>query len=1251
MSEESANVEVPTNTAAPAAASADSDLLSLVHAATAESEATAAASEERAPADGTSGDQVGAAQPAVLPTMEMNGESIVLQQGQDPETGEVIFFFQDENGQHIAVTPDCLPSLGLQVAPAGDEMAAASQADAAQVAVASEAGDAAKDQLVAVSLDSLNNLAQLAESSMSLPTAVADTNVVQSVDTPKMSVPFDTPKLTTVSTPAACAATAENGPQELDRADDAAATASESVAATELRSTIEATQPVVSADAVQNSQADIASQPAVVQVGNGNGASIEDLVANAIVSGGETPNFVIMTDDGNAEINLADLVTAGAASGQTLLIETPDGYVPYTGPQTGGQATALQLVDDSPEAIMLAAASGQITDGQLIQTTSNGQTVTYAVQSTESGIELVPVTGISHAKAASPKKAAARNVRARATASSVTGEKTLLSNANNMQGTKPTVLISSKVPPSPAKKKTVTIKQGGSISAQPEPSSVTVTRISPAKSSSLSSLGTPSTGETSAIIATAPGPSQLASSRRTYSKKNIVWLNPQGEQPSPDKQRDSAPVSQTSTIAVTQTVKPVTDCRPIVDKPAEGAVKKSNILPSAKAASKNTPKTPAPRSVSPVKPQPIITVANVSTPQLKVGLPPIGKSKPITAVVTGKANAIEEVKKPAATEVNGTDAPPVAKESAPVSRGNIKRTVPITKQVEKEKPIEVKPIERDTAKDGGQQKSESAEKSAVKAASPEKAAPADSAPSPGRRRGRKSSVQRADEPATAELAKNEESKAVVAEKSAAEVKPDTESKRTPARRGRSAIKAEETPAAEAPDTRAKSPVKAKAAAQEKTPEPPVSRRSTRGSTKETVTENDKVEEQKEVKAEAEKPVRESRKRKSEEAAPATQEATKAPENADDQPQTPKRGRGRAAKKSDDTTEKTVDEPQPAAEEKPVRGRRSARIESSASVASESTDAAASAGRKRVGFKLAEDTPETDSKRKRNVRLPVTPAPVAARSSRGSDIKITPILKTPKSDHTSPARNQSYSSTPQTPILRSFSETDPEAEFRELQLSVTSLKESRTPTEFFDYTNAECSFHVRTQSAPTFTPRGASGSYACQKCGYRTTRMNNLVWHHKDQCPVVKNQVMLSWENEIKKQTKAAKNDTATPIMPARRKLSDVSSPEEDEADSVPLSRQPEPEKAPEPTPTLTPTAPKVDASEKPEHLPLFGSDDDDEITIADNKMRKKFGFAQEDIVWLEWHNMHWPAIVVKVHETEKMVSVKLIEAPPRSREQ
>lgn len=804
----------------------------------------------------------------------------------------------------------------------------------------------------------------------------------------------------------------------------------------------------------------------------------------------------------------------------------------------------------------------------------------------------------------------------------------------------------------------------------------------------------------SLLTATPPGPSQLASSRKTYSKKNIVWLNPEQDSTSSTSSTTPAIVASKSPATATKTParlpspakvvatpkvetpkitvqSPVTNRSPSPIKtaltkvavPIPPAVARSHPL-VAVSTKVTTPASPV-KVTSPVK---TITAekTKVVTPGLVVPVNNEITVKPIT-IAELDGNIVPKAKEIIATKtrlIRNKEAAAL-KEAAVSEAANDKEVKPISTPRPSRKASNIKP--KETPVNNGDAKLSEvlpvAEKSDTKLTpkAPVETVKSDEVvptPAPAQR-GRPRKKPLVEEPKPEVVVKPAEVQAPPPVEEPVAVEETVPPPEKPKRGRKPSVTLEEkkvtsTPTATRRTTRGAS----KDAESSSTPAGPSSNPPSNPETSKDVAEDVKKIVDENVKAAS--PVKEAPPPKP--TVPeksAVEESTTAEETEADEGRRSKRTPKRKAEEEEAPPAKI-----PAAEpivtpvvpvkRPPGRPRKTPRpdpVPVEAKIVKEPEEAPVSSdvsdklpepndnttpSRKRVGFALDEtpDDSEESSKRRRAVRV-ATPAPApTGRANRGKlNVKLTPILK-PSKETDSPStpipikrglKLGTSSSTPRTPILQTYSPVDYDEERQELRKSLSSIADLRSPTEYYDIEDADCSFHVRHQTtALSFTPRGAEGSYACQKCGFRTSRLNNLVLHHKDQCPVVKNANMLSWENEIKKQSKARTRHVPQVFSNNCSESSGSSNDEDEEPYVAPLVR-----------------VKSNESSEKItiENSSVFPSDEEDEPLTAEQRIRKKFGFAAEDIVWLSHHNTHWPAVVVKVHETEKQVSVKLVEAP------
>uniref|UniRef100_A0A224YM75 Neurofilament heavy polypeptide n=1 Tax=Rhipicephalus zambeziensis TaxID=60191 RepID=A0A224YM75_9ACAR len=184
----------------------------------------------------------------------------------------------------------------------------------------------------------------------------------------------------------------------------------------------------------------------------------------------------------------------------------------------------------------------------------------------------------------------------------------------------------------------------------------------------------------------------------------------------------------------------------------------------------------------------------------------------------------------------------------------------------------------------------------------------------------------------------------------------------------------------------------------------------------------------------------------------------------------------------------------------------------------------------------------------------------------------------------------------------------------------------------------CITHYRQQVAPL---RNISDSrlsqYACQKCSFRTNRMDNLVRHNKQDCAYVKD--FFSWD---------ANTFTEATQMPKKRSLSPEIACVSDgtEKASKPSSRRKRPM-------TKFERSPRASEKKKPATSPGYkqmiemheeSSEDDNDASASDATAQEKIEFAEDDVVWVEWKRLHWPALVLKVYPKTRKARVFLIHS-------
>ena len=340
----------------------------------------------------------------------------------------------------------------------------------------------------------------------------------------------------------------------------------------------------------------------VIDANGANGSSLEALVAGATVVAGEDGNqFVIIpSEDGSTagqQIHLADVIGEGDGSGQTYLIQTEDGLVACSAaPEVVEKvpASPIDQIASNEQAILEAVlASGNFSNGQVIHAVSGDQTMAYTVQISSEGAALIPIGPVLNNAPATPKKILGKS---RSQGESVmAGNRSLTSaaaaqRANQAQARKnqSNVQFANSRQVTPANR-----SQATTASKLPASNQVTVTRINPpSRSSQQSSTASSSLSSDVSLLTAVTGPSQLSSSRRTYSKKNILWVNPESSTKSASSSDSAgndksavvpALVSTNSNMTVSATT--VTSS-PVAEKAVSPVAKKQNPILTSRSSSK-----------------------------------------------------------------------------------------------------------------------------------------------------------------------------------------------------------------------------------------------------------------------------------------------------------------------------------------------------------------------------------------------------------------------------------------------------------------------------------------------------------------------------------------------------------------------------------------------------------------------------------------------------------------------------------------
>jgi hypothetical protein len=791
----------------------------------------------------------------------------------------------------------------------------------------------------------------------------------------------------------------------------------------------------------------------------------QTLVQGGIVSDSSGNQFVIMTegvsDSAGQQINLTDVIEAGQVSTDNsnagnFILQTED--VTDTGIKQ--QQNMTQIISEGPpltsheEAIIQAVtASGNLTEGQIIHCVSEGVTMAYQIGSASNGelslIQLGPVDA---------KQQTANQKKGRVTnrfGNSIVGQQQQIYN------TSPT----GKKRPVQSSLSVTARSNSGKMNPLPKTigTDISITRVSNASGKVLPKNFPYSSAENSSLLTgSLPGPSQLASSRKTYSRKNIVWVDSNNE--SAATTSASPPVPAIVSTNENMTVSPAT-LPPKKSPSVRAAAFNTTVSPtetisrvSKKIEVVQTKKTPekeeSPKKASPAKEVILETKADTNgTPEVPaietvVPAPATKRGRRRTASSSDKeAAVVPESPSKAHSKTEAATPKPVAKTETVTPRrgGRPKKIVPSgvveetpapTPTVEEAVPVEVLPPPVVAAE------AEPVMEEAVK--SPEKVG---TAPAIGRGGRRKT---QAAAPVVKEVTESEAPK-VNSENNIAENKTEVA-----------------THAVEETGIR-RSGRPSKRKVEEDFVDPDVELATKRGARKSvkiaepvaTTNVNDSIEvaeEAMEISDVEPKGVQEAKTSRRISSRRVTTSSVSEAEDEKIVPETP-------TKKS----RKSVTIQEPVSDETATNKTPSKSISFASSSGAATTSAYTS---------------------------PMSP----------SKKKLTPILKT--TNYTPRGRRLD------SPIVETFTPVDQEKINRDLRKSLETLEDKRSSDQKYDIDSSECSIHIRQQSPSLRPSLGADSSYTCQKCGFFTTRMYILVRHHKEDCPAIKNAWMHIWQKEI-----------------------------------------------------------------------------------------------------------------------------------------
>lgn len=164
-------------------------------------------------------------------------------------------------------------------------------------------------------------------------------------------------------------------------------------------------------------------------------------------------------------------------------------------------------------------------------------------------------------------------------------------------------------------------------------------------------------------------------------------------------------------------------------------------------------------------------------------------------------------------------------------------------------------------------------------------------------------------------------------------------------------------------------------------------------------------------------------------------------------------------------------------------------------------------------------------------------------------------------------------------------------------------------------------------------------YECGDCSFRTRRLDNLVRHKKTDCPHVKD--FFSWDNNNFKEA------TQTPKKRALSPGAHGEGGNEETVKNSSAKRKGSPRKLSDMGPKALEKKESASAALKSKRAlePLEESSEEEEEedpSTSDGTAHEKLEFSEDDVVWVEWKRLHWPALVRKVYPKSRKAKLFLI---------
>ncbi|KAK8767103.1 hypothetical protein V5799_006118 [Amblyomma americanum] len=209
----------------------------------------------------------------------------------------------------------------------------------------------------------------------------------------------------------------------------------------------------------------------------------------------------------------------------------------------------------------------------------------------------------------------------------------------------------------------------------------------------------------------------------------------------------------------------------------------------------------------------------------------------------------------------------------------------------------------------------------------------------------------------------------------------------------------------------------------------------------------------------------------------------------------------------------------------------------------------------------------------------------------------------------------------------------------------------------------CVTHFRQQGLSRSASDNTHSLYACQKCSFRTSRMDNLVRHKKADCAFIKD--FFSWDaNTFTEATEMSKKRSLSPDVL-------VESESTEEASKTPVAKCKGSARKSEASTRTSEKKKSVERDEKSkqalgvceessedeaptskrlppiplESVYLSSEDEAPTSTRSPPIPLQKLEFGVDDVVWVEWKkHLHWPGIVTKIMPRKKKARIRLVDA-------